>query len=328
MPTALVSELEVRALSIGAAASWALRVPGAALRVHSVFESTLNLEVEGADILVALSGPPGAVHPYTVTLSSARDFRAWLRAGDRGRFDGESIRLRGVYRSLVVDLGRARRRGSRALPAVRRLGTAYRTCESELGRIQERLGCDLRLGALLGEVRTTTAMGEELRRGALALGAAADADCGAIRRRHDVFPDPLGAAVGALAGRGGGLTPAGDDFLCGFMAASRCTEGKRAESTRRGPIFPALCEAVEESIPSTGTISASLLRCAMRDYWSLPLVDLAAALAENEEAGALAALAELCGLGHSSGADIATGFLYGLRLFAAANDESAGGSVT
>jgi hypothetical protein len=349
MPTALANRLELRALSLGSAVSPALSVsastragllspcpaPIRAVRVHSVFESTLNLEVEGSDILVALSGPSGSVYPYTLCLADAVDFRTWsLRPGDGGVADGSFIRLKGRGSEVFIDLGRVRMRALPRLRPIARLGTSYPLCAAALEEFQERRGCDLRLSMLSEKARAESAMGEALRRSVLALASAIravdsaeNAPC-AFGPADEGSAGPLSRAVAGLVGRGFGLTPAGDDFLCGFIAASDCARGERVGSSRRAGLFPALCEVVEESIPSTGSISASLLRCAMRGYWSGPLADLSAAVALDLSFDALRALGELCGLGHSSGADIATGFLYGLRLLVRSNDESSGESVT
>jgi hypothetical protein len=99
------------------------------------------------------------------------------------------------------------------------------------------------------------------------------------------------------------------------MAAARCAARRRGPAADGEPaLVSTLGEAVQESIPSTGEISASMLRGALRGHWSAPLADLADALAGERQFDALRALGALCGLGHSSGADIATGFLYGLRV--------------
>jgi hypothetical protein len=113
-------------------------------------------------------------------------------------------------------------------------------------------------------------------------------------------------AVASLVGMGAGLTPSGDDFLSGFMAALRVSG--------RHTLLSALGEAVEVNIDATSEISASLLRCAVAGHWPRPLADLADALAAENGPEALRALDRLCGLGHSSGADLATGFLFGLAV--------------
>ena len=251
MPTTRANEIVVRALSIGAAASAALSSPGAALRVHSVFRSTMNLVVEGAETLVALTGPSGCSYAHAVVLGRDQDFLGWPHpVGSTGRIDGSFIWLHNRGNRRAVDFGRARRRPPRALPTVPRLGSAYRSCVRGLSRLQADLGCDLRLCGLNGQGFAVTAMGEVLRRSALALGAAASA-AGAP-------PEALRRAVSSLVGRGSGLTPSGDDFLCGFMAAARCA-GERRVPTPAGvaALVSTLREAVQDSIRSTGEISAS-----------------------------------------------------------------------
>ncbi len=299
------NEIMVRALSVGAAASAALSSAGAGLRVHSVFRSTMNLEVEGTDILVALAGPQGVRYPHTVVLGNDEDFLTWPHpVGSGGSREGTCIRLCHQDNRRTVDLGRARRRRRRILPSVRIPGPVYNACALRLSELQADLGCDLRLrgpGALTG---ASTVMGKSLCRSALALGAAASADrasAAAVR-----------LATVSLVGAGGGLTPSGDDFLCGFIAAARCSG---EQQTHEGSaLVLTLAEAIQEVIRSTGEISASLLRCALGGHWPAPLADLAEALSAEREPEALRALGDLCGLGHSSGADIATGFLYGLHV--------------
>jgi len=67
-------------------------------------------------------------------------------------------------------------------------------------------------------------------------------------------------------------------------------------------------------LEAPGDISASLLRWALLGHWPDPLVDLAEALAEDPVPQSVLALEALCALGHTSGADLATGFLEALEL--------------
>ena len=315
-----------RALSVGPAASHALSLGGSALRVHSVFSSTMNLEVEGTDWIVALSGRPGGGYPHAVVLEDPEDFRDWRMApGSRARLVNGSIHLQGQAGEVVVDLSQAQRLPPRPLPWFARIGGAQRACLSRLAEIQDSSGCDLRMEALVHAHRATTALGAELCGAALELGAATQAFA---RSSPSVFAEPapphhqggpalesLRRAVAALIGLGAGLTPSGDDFLCGFLAAARgCDLG----SLEAGDgLVARLNDAVEVNLGRTGSLSAFLLRCGIQNFWPGPLVDLAEALAGERENEALRALDELCLLGHSSGADLATGFLFGLETLLA-----------
>ena len=92
----------------------------------------------------------------------------------------------------------------------------------------------------------------------------------------------------------------GDDFLCGFLAGLQC----------QGQVLGVDLEA---GLGATGDISASLLHWAGLGYWPEPLIDLAVAMVGEQASEAVLALEALCTLGHTSGADMATGLLSGLQ---------------
>jgi hypothetical protein len=101
-------------------------------------------------------------------------------------------------------------------------------------------------------------------------------------------------SVADLVGRGEGLTPLGDDVLCGWLAAHRAG----------GVPTPEVDEAVRRSLPRTTTLSATLLECAV----SGEVADVAAAyLRALGTPRAPAARAALGDLGHSSGEGLAHG---------------------
>lgn len=289
------SDARHRALCIGAAARGEL-AGGAALCVHSVFAATVNLMAGPARRLVALGGPGAGGLPHAVALERPGDFRLWgLAPGEPARLAGDGLRLRGRERAFVVALDGARLLPRRSLPALGPPTPAWRACAARLSAIQAANGFDLRLDALLGRELPVSATGAGLRAGARALAAAARAGTGRPGLR---------AAVAGLVGLGAGLTPAGDDFLGGFLAAVR--------ARGHAGLLAELGAAVEERLGATGDISAGLLRWMLMDHWPGPLLELAGAL-DGPEPGALRALDALCRLGHSSGADLAGGFLFGLE---------------
>ena len=66
-------------------------------------------------------------------------------------------------------------------------------------------------------------------------------------------PQVDAASVASLVGRGEGLTPLGDDVICGWLAAHRGA----------GTPTPEVDDAVRRLLPRTTTLSASLLVCAL-----------------------------------------------------------------
>jgi hypothetical protein len=110
--------------------------------------------------------------------------------------------------------------------------------------------------------------------------------------------------VPRLVGRGDGLTPLGDDVLCGWLAAHRAA----------GVPTPAVDDAVRRALPRTTALSATLLECALAGE----VADLAAAyLRALGTARAPAARAALTRLGHSSGGGLAHGIDLAIAAVAA-----------
>ena len=110
------------------------------------------------------------------------------------------------------------------------------------------------------------------------------------------------AGAKALAGLGGGLTPAGDDFIVGVMLATWAgLYGSGAEALRQ-PI-------VEAAAPLTTTLSAAYLRAAARGECMAQWHALFEALLCSGAQAMRAAMRALMAIGHTSGADTLAGFL-------------------
>ncbi|MDP3892361.1 DUF2877 domain-containing protein [Nocardioides sp.] len=108
------------------------------------------------------------------------------------------------------------------------------------------------------------------------------------------------AAVAALLGLGGGLTPLGDDVLAGWLATTAAL-GRQAQPVgdRVGALAPT----------ATTTLSATLLACARRGD---VLPEFRRLLATRTGSDTARALGELLRVGHSSGAGLALGCLLAL----------------
>jgi Protein of unknown function (DUF2877) len=109
----------------------------------------------------------------------------------------------------------------------------------------------------------------------------------------------LDGVVGALAGLGPGLTPAGDDALAGMLLAMRASIGPDAE-----PLLHAAAARAR-----TTALSLAFLRCAAAGQALAPAHRLLDAAARGDSGAALAAAGAVAEVGATSGAD----FCYGLR---------------
>jgi hypothetical protein len=114
------------------------------------------------------------------------------------------------------------------------------------------------------------------------------------------------ALAEALCGRGPGLTPAGDDMLVGWLAAGWLLYGE-------APHFLAACEEiVAVARRRTHLLSRVWLEYAARGAFALPLLELLASLADENEERLLRAARAVLALGASSGRDLLHGLLLGL----------------
>ena len=127
---------------------------------------------------------------------------------------------------------------------------------------------------------------------------------------------PLEAAVGDLVGRGLGLTPGGDDVIAGALC------GLRAAGAT-GLVGAVAAAALTDVTDRTTLLSADLIRLAgdgdacVEVLRVLRAVHLALDRLERGDCALGGALDRLLAVGHTSGADLATGLAVGLRVGAA-----------
>jgi len=189
-----------------------------------------------------------------------------IRAGDPVRSDGGGVWLAGARIGGTVEVWRAP-----AMPGPPDLATLAATLRAVLDHVP-----DLDLASRAGPA-SEQRLSAALRRGG------------------------LGAAARELAGRGAGLTPAGDDVLAGLLLIGRAAGGPDREAR-----LVALARRA-----GTHQISRAFLESAARGRSLAAVHDLIGSCAAAEAAGARAARARLARVGHSSGLDLAYGVLVG-----------------
>ncbi|MFF2503399.1 DUF2877 domain-containing protein [Streptomyces sp. NPDC058067] len=118
--------------------------------------------------------------------------------------------------------------------------------------------------------------------------------------RHALHTDDASEvrrAARALVGLGPGLTPSGDDILCGALLASRAWGGP----------LGALSDAVADAARRTPLLSAALLRHAVRGECVAQAREFLRTL--GGDGPVEPALGDLLAVGHHSGGDLARGVL-------------------
>jgi hypothetical protein len=114
------------------------------------------------------------------------------------------------------------------------------------------------------------------------------------------------AAVRSLAGRGEGLTPAGDDVLAGYAAwHATLPDGRAGASTAGEPLVSEL------AAPRSSPLGLAYLRCAERGELVDAGAELSIAIGAGSAVAARAAIARLRAWGASSGSALAWGILAG-----------------
>lgn len=118
-------------------------------------------------------------------------------------------------------------------------------------------------------------------------------------------------AAQQLAGLGPGLTPAGDDFLLGLMAAFTLHPPRLAQNL----ISAVICAAIGNAAAQRTThLSAHWLQAAGRGEFGAAWHQLANALEKADQATIKQAIARILAAGATSGADALRGFGMGLTL--------------
>ncbi len=110
-----------------------------------------------------------------------------------------------------------------------------------------------------------------------------------------------------LVGLGSGLTPAGDDFLVGYLAFLH-RYGSEKE-------LKALRDALYEARHKTTALSQVFLIRAMEGEFSAPVLALFTAAERSIQEEVLSCTARLCAVGHTSGSDLLGGILYAAKQY-------------
>jgi hypothetical protein len=276
-------------------------------RTASVSKSACNLVIDG-DGVIALVTPRIGDGPFNVVLDGPIAFDATINSGARATSTPDRL----IIDHLEIDLGKAIVWEPR--PAWPELRARWITCSPVLSYTEpsciERLHILCAFYArhsvffpLLGicpKAGTGTSAGPGMPGNALGKIARdrAQAALGDLYAGWYGDRDRLREGAVAFAGLGGGLTPAGDDFLAGLMLWAWLVH----------PAPGTFCRSLAEAaMPLTTTLSAAFLRAAARGQCSAAWHTLLAALGTGTPLDD--AVQRILAHGATSGADALLGFL-------------------
>ena len=112
-------------------------------------------------------------------------------------------------------------------------------------------------------------------------------------------------SVTALLGLGPGLTPLGDDVLCGWLAAAAASQHAAVDGVRR--------EVARQAARRTTTLSATLLTCASRGEAVPQFGALLGSMAATDGVGLERSADQVLRIGDTSGAGLLLGALLALQ---------------
>lgn len=243
--------------------------------VHSMFATSLNVDVDRFLIHVDGPGSPLSCIGCTVSESTIEALLARVRVGDRATLEQGILTVFDEEGGIRIHLD--------AL-ASRRLVLSPPISEACLAPLGERLK-SLKLETLIGLKQ------DDRMSGAIS-----------ILKRLDASDDEQAQAIRFLLGRGLGLTPSGDDVLMGYGIALHLRGCERRFVRVLG----------ETLAQQTTDVSAAYLRAMMAGYANQGYCELAHAVRAGAAGQYGVLLAQLQDVGHTSGNDGLFGFSVGL----------------
>jgi hypothetical protein len=273
--------------------------------VHSVYRQACNVELNDGALVTLLGAEPGNLpHGIRCLLPEPEDFQVWLRPGQAVAGDGLLLRI--PEAAVAIDLsGAAHWRcgldGCAIDPDAEASVRALRAARLVLQQQAPQGGfAPLLLQDVVPDSPLERVMQKRLRQTLPALGRAGSSfDCGAAAQ-----------ALERLTGLGPGLTPSGDDFIVGYLAA---LYARRSREPMLRPYLAGLIAPLTRLAAAANAISRQFMLNALAGEFSESLAQVALAIAARDELLLQQSTARLVRVGHSSGADSLAGLLFGLR---------------
>ncbi|MDO4322745.1 MAG: DUF2877 domain-containing protein [Lachnospiraceae bacterium] len=267
-----------------------LRKPSIYGIVHSVYRKTVNLALEGELLALQAAGSPLSPISLITNLTAGEINALALSPGASVLVQDHVILVNGTNGTCLFDLQTA---------SIHNLGLSKDLSSEACTYLQKEIfhALSLRDAGSFELLFTDRARAESIPFLAAAQRRLSDAD----RLLQGCCWEDAAAVLCRLIGLGLGLTPGGDDFLCGVLA------GLILAGYRAHPFALTLSAQIKGHLGDTNDISAAFLRCALQGQFSLAVNRLTALPSASEM------LALFCKIGHSSGTDTLCGIYYALQ---------------
>lgn len=138
-------------------------------------------------------------------------------------------------------------------------------------------------------------------------------------KTHD--KEILSETTGLIIGRGQGLTPSGDDFLCGWVVTLLCAEKNMKFTSQLSNTIEYLLLQIKYFLNNTTWPSQMMLKGAIKGWTIEPVLELIHDIFSGVSIS-LDKLSKIWTIGHSSGADMIAGIYHALCFINTFQDRS------
>lgn len=268
--------------------------------VHSAFATSFNIDMDGFLLHVGSDDAPLSCLGLSIASDEMEGLRASVEPGDRVVLHSGAIHIYGRYGIGRIDICAA----------------PIRACNVSAFDLDKLVGIDSLLLHTLApfdlparcglpdELRSRRVLSELARYSAIcSCGAAGDAQV-ASSTRACAAQRAMTGAVDYLVGRGLGLTPSGDDVLCGYGTGLRFLYSETYPKA-----WNLYTRTVRGAVPSKTTlVSEAYLEAMCQGYANADYLDLLEAMRLGRSDDLPALIETVLNVGHTSGADSLLGF--------------------
>lgn len=287
--------------------------------VHSVYRKTINLSIGGTLAALQAKGSPLSPISLITTLTSEEMEALKIKVGDSFNINGDFITIHKNSESYA-------------------LSESNRTKKNEITFSLENANIyNLNLTHTLKEKETLLLLYNNIKKSLAGMSTGGfeiifnhrvNADtsmmltaaknrierCTELYREGKIYE--TGTELARLIGLGIGLTPSGDDFLCGVLA------GLILAGQTDSDLGHSLKNAISQHLTDTVDVSAAFLRCALEGQFSRAVNQLTTlpdkissnSNSQTDIADAQTITDNFLAIGHSSGTDTLCGIMYALEL--------------
>lgn len=287
--------------------------------VHSVYRKTINLSIGGTLAALQAKGSPLSPISLITTLSSEEMESLKIKVGDSVNINGDFITIHKNSESYALSGSDCTKKNEITFSLenanIYNLNLTHTLKEKETllllySNIRKSLA-DISTGGFEiifnHRVNADTSM-------MLIAAKKRIEHCTELYKEGKIYE--TGTELARLIGLGIGLTPSGDDFLCGVLAGLILTG--QTESN----LGHSLKTAIAQHLNDTVDVSAAFLRCALEGQFSRAVNQLATFpdnlpsnnSSQTDIAGIQTITDNFLAIGHSSGTDTLCGIMYALEL--------------